>query len=66
MAILWGSINEEGTLVTNLEKFLGKNTGNLIIRETGGFSPDESIDFNERRKTVLGIKFPFIGGKPVP
>ena len=79
LAMLWGSINEDSALVTYLKSFLGKKTDNVIVRETGiwllndknnqswlGSSPDGIIEFDGKRKTVLEIKCPFMGGKPVP
>ena len=75
--MLWGSINEDSALVTYLKSLLGKKTDNVIVRETGicllndennqswlGSSPDGIIEFDGKRKTVLEIKCPFMGGKP--
>ena len=82
LTMLWSSINEDSALVTYLKSFLGeKNRCNNIVRETGiwllndeqnqnqswlGSSPDEIIEFNGKRKTVLEIKCSFMGGKSVP
>lgn len=79
LAMLWGSINEDSALVPYLKSFLTKSKDDYIVRETGiwflndennqswlGSSPDGIIEENGKRKTVLEIKCPFMGGKPVP
>ena len=77
--MLWGSINEEKALVTYLKTSLTKSEDNYTVRETGiwfsndennrswlGSSRDGTIEENGKGKTVLEIKCPFMGGKPVP
>ena len=72
LATLWGSINEDSALVTYLNKFFTQNKGGAVVKETGlwflkddknqnwlGSSPDAIL------KTIIEIKCPFMGGKPV-
>ena len=79
LAILWGSINEDSASVTYLNKFCSQNKGGAVVKETGiwflkddknqnwlGSSPDGIIEQDGISKTVIKIKCPFIGGKPVP
>ncbi|KAL9951170.1 hypothetical protein ACROYT_G043787 [Oculina patagonica] len=79
LAMLWGSIHEDSALVTYLNKFFAQNKGGAVVKETGiwflkddknqnwlGSSPDGIIEQEGILKTVIEIKCPFMGGKPVP
>ena len=78
VAMLWGSINEGSALVTYLKKFFSQ-TKSGVVKETGiwflkdeknknwlGSSPDGIIEQDGILKTVIEIKCPFMGGKPIP
>ena len=79
LAMLWGSINEDSALVTYLKNFFSHNKGKAVVKETGiwflkdennqnwlGSSPDAIIEEDGILKTVIEIKCPYMGGKPVP
>ena len=79
LAMLWGSINEDSALVTYLNKFFSQNKGGAVVKQTGiwclkddnninwlGSSPGGIIELDGILKTVIEIKCPFMGGKPVP
>ena len=79
LAMLWGSMNEHSALVTYLNKFFSQSKHGATVKETGiwflknsnnqnwlGSSPDGIIEENGKLTTVLEMKCPFMGGKPVP
>ena len=79
LAMLWGSINEDSALVTYLKNFFPKDKDGVVIKETGvwylkdennqdwlGSSPDGIIGRDGTLKTVIEIKCPYMGGKPIP
>ena len=71
LAMLWGSINEDSALVTYLNKFFSQNKGGAVVKDDNninwlGSSPGGIIELDGILKTVIEIKCPFMGGKPVP
>ena len=79
LAMLWGSINEDSALVTYLNKFFSQHKGGAVVKQTAiwclkddnninwlGSSPGGIIELDRILKTVIEIKCPFMGGKPVP
>ena len=72
-------INEYSSLDTYLKSFIPEDKDGMVIKETGiwllkdgdnqewlGSSPAGLIEQNGILKTVIEIKCPFMGGKPIP
>ena len=79
LVMLWGSINYDSALVTYLKNIFLEDKEEVVIKEIGiwllkdgdiqewlGSSPDGLIEHNRILKTVIEIKCPFMGGKPIP
>ena len=82
LAMLWESINEDSALVTYLKNFFPEDKDGVVIKVTGIWLLKDGagqprmvrilsrwytvIEHNGILKTVIEIKCPFMGGKPIP